>query len=209
MLYFKSVWFLALALFCLAVTAVAQEESITITTYFPSPFGSYMELNTHYLDLENNTYQEQVPTDMPDAVEGRMIYDRVDKVVKYYNGNRWIPVGGGGAFGSPDFDSGWINLPGVGTSHTLSFSTDNRFGTRDITGKNPEKFLVFVQCDGTGSTYYPTAGLTNYGYGGEWGTWGGTGGVWYSNLTSSSIKVNEHSGWDYIGRARVYIWSWE
>lgn len=35
---------LSCAIFCSAAIALAEEEQITITTYYPSPYGSYREL---------------------------------------------------------------------------------------------------------------------------------------------------------------------
>lgn len=38
------------------ISVYAQEESITITTYYPSPYGSYNELTTNELTTTGNTY---------------------------------------------------------------------------------------------------------------------------------------------------------
>jgi hypothetical protein len=48
----KTLFFSSFSLFILAcVWLYAEEEHITIATYYPSPYGSYRELNTY-----SNTY---------------------------------------------------------------------------------------------------------------------------------------------------------
>src|SRR3989338_8369897 len=51
--------------------AYAQEESITITTYYPSPYGSYRELSTQRLKV-GRTYPTVAVADDDLIVEGRV-----------------------------------------------------------------------------------------------------------------------------------------
>ncbi len=115
--------------FCLA----QQEESITITTYYPSPHGEYNELQTNKFavgdtnesggldagdqpDANGQLYtarsviykpQSSLPTS--DTKEGELIYNISDKQLYVYKGatDGWQPIGGGGACPSGFTDTGY------------------------------------------------------------------------------------------------------
>jgi hypothetical protein len=60
----------------------AEEEVVTITTYYPSPYGVYKNLRLH-------------PTDEPTGgavSEGLMYYDKDDHALKYYNSTAWVDM---------------------------------------------------------------------------------------------------------------------
>jgi len=76
-----------LALFALPVYS-QQQEQITITTYYPSPTGSYNELSTNIFTLSPQRNR-------PAGEEGRIYYDNSTKTIFYYNGTEWIELGGG------------------------------------------------------------------------------------------------------------------
>ena len=75
--------FIILIFLCLTVcSAQNQEESITITTYYPSPYGVYKNLRLY-------------PTDEPTGsavTEGLMYYDKDDHAVKYWNSTSWVDL---------------------------------------------------------------------------------------------------------------------
>lgn len=83
---------LSLVSFCYAQTS----EEITITTYYPSPYGVYEEMDVNYLDFKNNEYQEAFPTNLPAVEEGRLFYDKNTKEIKYsFDGSSWSSLAGG------------------------------------------------------------------------------------------------------------------
>ncbi len=74
--------FLAVSIFSLAFS----EESFTITTYYPSPYGSYNEMQL---------YPHSAPvTACNNSTKGTMYYDSDDDQIKTCNGSSWQPVGG-------------------------------------------------------------------------------------------------------------------
>jgi len=80
-----------LAFLLMAVPSFAQSgnETITITTYYPSPYGVYRNL-------------ELYPSDEPTVgvKEGVMYYNRTEKVIKVYNDTAWVNITGGGGGGT-------------------------------------------------------------------------------------------------------------
>lgn len=68
----------------LIINLAFAEESITITTYYPSPYGSYNELTTNALVL--NPLNEP-PSDS--TKEGALYYDASKHNFNYYNGSDW------------------------------------------------------------------------------------------------------------------------
>ena len=75
----------------IAVPSFAQfgNETITITTYYPSPYGVYRNL-------------ELYPSDEPTVgvKEGVMYYNRTEKVIKVYNDTAWVNITGRGGGGT-------------------------------------------------------------------------------------------------------------
>lgn len=65
-----------------------QTESLTITTYYPSPYGSYNELSTNIFNLGPQSSR-------PGNQEGRLYYDSNTHSIFYYNGTQWVEIGGG------------------------------------------------------------------------------------------------------------------
>jgi hypothetical protein len=91
----KTVFFV----FCicaLASNALVAEESLTITTYYPSPYGVYNELSTNTLVLpEQGTGAPNASDCNTLAEKGRI---RVYSSQLYYcDGSTWSAIGGGGA----------------------------------------------------------------------------------------------------------------
>lgn len=99
----------------------AQEESITITTYYPSPQGSYNELATNRLAIgdTNNSggldaadqpnrdgdirlkAQTGNPAAWPAGTTGQFSYSSIQDSLYHYNGSAWVAsgaAGGGGCY---------------------------------------------------------------------------------------------------------------
>jgi hypothetical protein len=110
---------------------------------------------------------------------------------------------------APDFDSGWIEIPGdphYPFTKTLLFATHNAFGKRTFTGtENPDNMLVFLKFK---NTNVDGRGIHNFGEGGFYIYTVGEGGTYYYNLKGTEITIQgaSRSDAEYI---RVYIWCWE
>jgi len=96
--------------FCLAQT----EEKLTITTYYPSPYGVYNELQANRiavgdtnddgqltaLDLPNRDGDIRLkpqpgdPATWPDGKKGQFAYSQVDDALYHYNGSKWMKQAG-------------------------------------------------------------------------------------------------------------------
>lgn len=79
-------------IFALLITVFAEEESFTITTYYPSPYGSYNQLSVH----RSVTYLPVDKDNLSDPQEGEMVYNSSDDSMYVYNGSKWVAQGGGG-----------------------------------------------------------------------------------------------------------------
>ena len=92
------------------------DESITVTTYYPSPYGEYNELGTNRLavgDTNNDgtldaadqpnrdgdirlKAQTGNPSSWPAGTIGQIAYSRTNDSLYHYNGSAWVASGGGG-----------------------------------------------------------------------------------------------------------------
>lgn len=100
-----------LFLFCLPCFAQKQQESMdefVITTYYPSPYGSYNQLEV-YRSLRYNPVDKDDPKYIPK--EGELVYNASDDSLYLYNGSKWVAQGGGGAsytaWGTTKCADGW------------------------------------------------------------------------------------------------------
>lgn len=111
-----TVFFLILS----AVISAAADETIAITTYYPSPQGSYRNLQTMKQSVgDTNGDGSMNSADLPGAngqlsvargvifkpqsflpgtnvTEGELVYSSTDKAFYYYNGTVWSTMGGSG-----------------------------------------------------------------------------------------------------------------
>jgi hypothetical protein len=78
-----------LILLLLPAMLYSSEKVITVSTYYPSPYGSYSTLSTKILVL---VPQETAPA----GQEGALYYDSVKKSIWFHNDIEWIELGGGG-----------------------------------------------------------------------------------------------------------------
>lgn len=108
--------FLAMGLiFCFCASFCYAEEQITITTFYPSPYGSYNALQTNKLavgDANNDDFltdadqpnrsgdirfkpQTGNPNNWPVGEEGQLAYSQVNDEFYHSNGSEWVAQGGG------------------------------------------------------------------------------------------------------------------
>ena len=102
-LYFnyKHVLIYTFFLFVLHSPAFSQTEEITITTYYPSPYGSYEELEADRfmigagtLPADDGVVNFQMLGADPGASgnEGSIYYNSTDNEFKYHDGIDWQPL---------------------------------------------------------------------------------------------------------------------
>ena len=108
------------------IQLAVAEESITITTYYPSPYGSYNELQTNKLavgDVDNSggldagdqppangqlytarsvIFRPQSSLPASDVREGELVYNNSDDALYLYNGSAWLKQGGLVVIGAQD-----------------------------------------------------------------------------------------------------------
>ena len=131
---------LFLSYFLLVAVCLAQnQEQITITTYYPSPYGVYQGLEARRLVIgvgapANPMPQEdgvvnfqELPADPAFAQEGMLYYNGNFHNYYYYNGTRWIPLGGCLRFRFTD-TSGITRCP-AGTAVSVTAATVSANGT--------------------------------------------------------------------------------
>jgi len=139
----KSRKLLLLSLFSLFSPLVFAEESITITTYYPSPYGSYNELATNRLavgmldaadqpnrdgDIRLKVYSGNPQTDGLDGKQGEILFSSEDSGSLFlHNGSEWVAAGGGGGacytnFGQNTCANGWTRVVNGYTSNYVIWS---------------------------------------------------------------------------------------
>jgi hypothetical protein len=108
-------------IFAFGVLSCFAEESITITTYYPSPYGVYNELQTNKFAVGDTNVSggldsgDQPPANgqlytarsvifkpqssLPafDAREDELVYSDTDNKFYHYDGSSWVAQGGGTA----------------------------------------------------------------------------------------------------------------
>lgn len=103
--------FLFLLVFCFTTPFLAfADESITITTYYPSPYGSYDQLSTNKLVVGSSVASDQPknngsirlmpqgdPATWSPGQPGEFAYSSSKDDLYHYNGSAWVAAGGGGA----------------------------------------------------------------------------------------------------------------
>ncbi|MFA5145062.1 MAG: hypothetical protein WC723_03540 [Candidatus Omnitrophota bacterium] len=107
----RKLGFLVVFILGLFNLCLAAEESITITTYYPSPYGSYNQVEVH----RSVTYKPVDKNTLDDPKEGELVYNSSDDSLYLYNGSTWVKQGGGSTcvvtynsvVGSCSCPSGW------------------------------------------------------------------------------------------------------
>ena len=105
-----------LAIFCVCPAAVAEEagtEEITLTTYYPAPYGEYDELTTSTLQVDGlATLGWLTAGTRPVASssnEGAVYYDTDAKTIMFSNGSGWVSMGVGNISSSIAIRTGVVN----------------------------------------------------------------------------------------------------
>ncbi len=100
--------FFVIAFFCFA----QEGEKITISTYYPSPYGVYKHMKSETLvigDVENppeaGVIRFESLASSPGGEEGDLYYDSFEHKFKYYAEGSWKPLGEGEGAGT---DCGWF-----------------------------------------------------------------------------------------------------
>ena len=108
--------FLVIFVFALFNLCFAADESITITTYYPSPYGEYNQLGSNKLavgDANGNgtldaadqpnrdgdirlKAQSGDPAIWPSGTQGQFAYSSMNDTLYHHNGSTWVASGGGG-----------------------------------------------------------------------------------------------------------------
>jgi hypothetical protein len=86
--------------FCFSAVAYAQNEkteSLTVSTYFPAPYGVYRQLEVHRSVKFQPLNLTVSLTPAPQA--GELVYSEDDKFY-YHNGAGWTPLAGGSGGGA-------------------------------------------------------------------------------------------------------------
>jgi hypothetical protein len=125
-----------LLLFCCLSFAA---EEITLSTYYPAPYGTYDELQAYRLSVgDTNTDGILDANDMPtqdgqiytarsiilkpqtgalsSPVKGELVYNNSDNSLYLYDGSSWVQQGGGSSggcytnYGSSTCASGWTRV---------------------------------------------------------------------------------------------------
>ena len=117
------------------------------------------------------------------------------KVSGAYRGN--IGPNNGAPFPRPAFDSGWFTITAVNFATTL---------THNI-GGNVDNYIVDLQFKGIPPTSpaYPNPVIHNYGYGGDYSS-GGWSGVYWADLTTTTIGIVREQNNSTANQVRVRIW---
>jgi len=131
---FKKVTLLILALVLFGYLSCfadqPQGEEFTITTYYPSPYGSYNELSTNKLMLGYATSADQPnregdirlkaqtgdPTTWTQGKDGEIAYSGSKDALYVSNGSKWVAQGGGAPVVATFY--GMADCPSVGGTWT-------------------------------------------------------------------------------------------
>jgi len=124
--------FVSMILFLGVTLCFAEEERITITTYYPSPYGEYNQLRANKMVVgESNS--TKIPSPSTNGIEifkglnsdpygandtqaGALYYNNSDSEFKYYDGSGWQALGGSGCYVSYSGGclSGFTNMGSAG-----------------------------------------------------------------------------------------------
>lgn len=141
--------------FCIYAFA---EDSITITTYYPSPYGSYNQLEVY----RGVTYKPLTDTPSTDLREGELVYvdnapsDSTPGQFYYYGGGAWAALGGGTAV--MNLSCPWV-YGGAGALGVTSCTPPScPAGWTEVSTYNSVAGVTMAYASSTNSFYYSTAG---------------------------------------------------
>jgi hypothetical protein len=135
---------IVIILLLLTIPAFAQlgNETITISTYYPSPHGVYGVLTMFPLGTEPE-----------DPQEGDMYYNKSERVIKYYNDTAWVNITGGGGDADRwkwqgDHNINNTNTGSVGVGTTMPTMPFAKFHVHDEADNN----IILSRNPGYGTT---------------------------------------------------------
>ncbi len=126
---------ICIGLFVTTLSVFSQTESITITTYYPSPYGVYNNLQAQKLGVGDTNKDGALtsadlpardgdirlrpqfgdPATWPAGQEGELAYSESVRSFYYYDGSSWLPQGGSsggvvliGLDSAPACPAGWV-----------------------------------------------------------------------------------------------------
>lgn len=165
----------------------ASAEELTITTYYPSPYGAYNELSANSL-LVNPQPESSIPAS---ANEGTVVYNLTEHALQYWNGTEWMQMMSSanellGTFTKSsdqslgDYGSGnWQNIITWSASGTYASIHDSLLGKLqiDLTAFH-SKGLYLIEWTGdvwvrdltTAKEEWIQCRLRTQGCGGDWST---------------------------------------
>jgi len=128
-----------LAILVLSVASICyaadETEEITLTTYYPAPYGTYEQLQSNRLAIGSGAVMPTddgvinlKPRDEPTSVsEGDIYYNSADHEFKYHDGTDWGSMVRGGSSGGPLGDTVLKGTLAMGSAigSSLSFDTDS------------------------------------------------------------------------------------
>jgi len=105
----KTLYILGLIALAATIIGLAWAEQITLTTYYPAPYGVYREMKANLFHAAPQSTDWIVPPGEEAAWEGKMYYNdgsggTLGKGMRYYDGANWQPLGGGGVTKIPGSD---------------------------------------------------------------------------------------------------------
>lgn len=175
----KSLILLCILTISCAVLCFAEDETLTITTYYPSPYGVYRNLRLN-------------PGNEPGASDGLdrgvMYFDQDLDKIRYYNNSGWVNLtdGGGGGVWTENSVANSVYLVnpnrrvGIGTntpSQALEVSGSIRTSEAIVVGNSNAAIDGAIRFNGTGFEGY---------YSGEWHPFNTTsGGIGPGSLAGS------------------------
>lgn len=174
--YLQGSFTILIGLFMLSAAAVSSAEEITLTTYYPSPYGVYSEMRL---------YPKDTPTTCSGTQRGLMYYDDSENRLKVCNGTPpYQDIGGGYWAASPSNSANIYNTNlgnvGIGTTDPLQLRLYLNANVPTPTGRNGMQISTplghYVSLGGgIGTDGSNTAGLhignqAGLNYGGEGGT---------------------------------------
>ena len=151
--------------------AADETEEITLTTYYPAPYGTYEQLQSNMLAIGSGAAMPTddgvisfEPRDEPTGVaEGDIYYNSVDHEFKYHDNSNWNSLAAGGvpsgtvvAFAGSTAPSEWLLCNGAAVSRStysnLLAAIGTTYGSGDgsTTFNLPDLRGVFIRGLNTG-----------------------------------------------------------
>ncbi len=153
----KKISFFVLA-FVLLMPITFAQETVTITTYYPSPYGVYKQIRLYPTD--------DIDPNQPCTIKGEMYYDDSESQAYICDGSKWTKLGGldepewiaGAVMSGPleEFKPGLINYFNNSKSYTPYYDVNNWNivgGSQDFSEHRPRILKLSLRGDLTAGQY--------------------------------------------------------